>query len=1013
MVSYKERKLNKFNRGYNHMKTTFKKKIISSLVLTCALAMLAGCGGNGDDSSGNDTGSIYAVGAVTMPLPDVVISQQTAVYEAKIDVETQGLSFDNEQEKIERIDLPSSNAKLAVVNDEAVGSGGDCWDPKTGAGASLSNVGECEIRIEVTGDNTDALNGNVIVHTSTNDIKLPITTDFVKESEFPSAYSGTTFDNAQMKLNFLPSQIIKIPFTAGNEDLNNPALVLPDYIQKLIDHSYQDESLGVDELKAGQSHTFQFKLKDTFDPALTDQEINNIEANLVDAKDPNSGPLMYLEGANLPKVPVGDEDSKIFAANEHMVEIGTPGEVVALDALTPDAKPTTTLTITNLTDSSMDISSISGGLPGGVIVTDNPCAGTTLAIGESCTITVSTGDYIDEANPAAYTDQLSINYTTGAGEQKQATKDITVNTHAFVSLSGANSIQKPLSGEITEVYTMTNDGPYAWKPSKNTQDYQINLAEGAYSAVDWNKDTATSTCLTGNTVNAGESCKMELKVTSDAPVTTGAANNDIIIKASTATNLKADSEAFSFAIGAGNAQLEWQLNGAMLEDTDSDFNIGVDVPQTIALVNSGQKSIEGVNVDLSAIQELVTENTCTGELAAGASCQIVIQGQEDHQFDTAQPITLSVGNPNDVENMAAASLNIVSQKKISSIGKEPGSVLTAYDGQEYLVVIDGEEPNGIQNPNIKKAIIDGTVKVATSQVTDMSKMFKGEQTFNQDISNWDTANVTNMDAMFEDASVFDQPIGGWNTSKVTSMDSMFKGASTFNQAINQWDTASVTSMASMFDGASAFNQAIGAWDVSQVTTMNAMFRDATSFNQDISQWKTTALTDMSYMFYNAVNFDQAIGGWGTSKVTTMDSTFRYAAAFNQGIENWNTSNVTNFHGMFAQSNFNHPIGKWNTSKVTNIQGMFYGDTKFNQDIDAWNTANVTNMYGTFWAASSFNQDIGNWNTAKVTNMEITFRSAVIFNQDLSGWDVSQVTEYGGFAGGDPEWPAAKQPQWVL
>ena len=77
----------------------------------------------------------------------------------------------------------------------------------------------------------------------------------------------------------------------------------------------------------------------------------------------------------------------------------------------------------------------------------------------------------------------------------------------------------------------------------------------------------------------------------------------------------------------------------------------------------------------------------------------------------------------------------------------------------------------------------------TSQVINMEKLFYGNnwdggdanmQSFNDDISRWDTSNVTTMDCMFNNAHVFNGDLSRWHTSNVTIMDCMFDNARAFN-----------------------------------------------------------------------------------------------------------------------------------------------------------------------------------------------------------------------------------------
>ncbi len=140
-------------------------------------------------------------------------------------------------------------------------------------------------------------------------------------------------------------------------------------------------------------------------------------------------------------------------------------------------------------------------------------------------------------------------------------------------------------------------------------------------------------------------------------------------------------------------------------------------------------------------------------------------------------------------------------------------------------------------------------------VTDMSGMFDGAWSFNQDIGGWDTSSVTDMRYMFYHAVSFNGNIGGWDTSNVTDMGEMFWGAPSFNQNISGWDTSNVTDMRYMFYHAVSFNGDIGDWDTSSVTNMDGMFYDASAFNQDLSGWCVTEIPS------EPRNFDIGATSW--------------------------------------------------------------------------------------------------------------------------------------------------------
>ncbi|MDH5408361.1 MAG: BspA family leucine-rich repeat surface protein [Gammaproteobacteria bacterium] len=254
-----------------------------------------------------------------------------------------------------------------------------------------------------------------------------------------------------------------------------------------------------------------------------------------------------------------------------------------------------------------------------------------------------------------------------------------------------------------------------------------------------------------------------------------------------------------------------------------------------------------------------------------------------------------------------------------------------------------------------------------AQVTDMSSMFRGASSFNQDINNWNVLSITNMSRMFEGASIFNQPLTSWNVASVTDMSRMFLGAVSFDQPIGNWTVTNVVNMGQMFTNASVFNQALAGWDVSSVTNMSSMFSGASLFNQPIGNWTVTNVVNMNGMFNNAVVFNQPIGDWVVAKVTSMRFMFSNATSFNQ------------------------PIGGWTVSAVRDMDYMFSGASIFNAPLNNWDVSAVVSMDYVFSDASIFNQPLNNWDVSAVRSMDGMFQNAVAFDQNLGGWDISSVS----------------------
>jgi uncharacterized repeat protein (TIGR01451 family) len=299
----------------------------------------------------------------------------------------------------------------------------------------------------------------------------------------------------------------------------------------------------------------------------------------------------------------------------------------------------------------------------------------------------------------------------------------------------------------------------------------------------------------------------------------------------------------------------------------------------------------------------------------------------------------------------------------------------------------------------RNLVINATDTPNLSACSDLSNMFNGAESIGSASElgnwNWDVSNISDMSAMFVGATSFNQDIGSWNTTNVTNMQSLFRNASSFNQNLSGWDTNSVSDMSFMFAGATVFDQDISTWSTLNVTNMSFMFAGATAFNQDISSWDTSNVIDMSVMFQGASSFNQNISSWDISAAVDVGFMFAGASLFNQDISILDTSNITVMKGMFS------------------------GATSFNQDIGSWDTANVTDMEFMFWRATSFDQDISQWNVEKVSNFNRMFNNVRLsiekYDALLIGWSTQNLMTDVAFSGGFSVYcsPAAQLAHDVL
>ena len=96
-----------------------------------------------------------------------------------------------------------------------------------------------------------------------------------------------------------------------------------------------------------------------------------------------------------------------------------------------------------------------------------------------------------------------------------------------------------------------------------------------------------------------------------------------------------------------------------------------------------------------------------------------------------------------------------------------------------------------------------------------------------------------------------QPLtGGWDTSQVTDMSRIFRNAALANPDVSGWDTSQVQDMSFLFSGARAATPDTSAWDTAQVTNMTALFQSTDVANPDVSSWDVSNVTSLWYMFFS-------------------------------------------------------------------------------------------------------------------------------------------------------------------
>ncbi len=116
-----------------------------------------------------------------------------------------------------------------------------------------------------------------------------------------------------------------------------------------------------------------------------------------------------------------------------------------------------------------------------------------------------------------------------------------------------------------------------------------------------------------------------------------------------------------------------------------------------------------------------------------------------------------------------------------------------------------------------------------SKLTKVSTKEEVRELYEQGVSmsTLDVTEIRDASNMFTNYETFNDDISKWNTSNFTNMNSMFFNCHKFNQDLSKWDISNVETMGGMFNNCHNFNQDLSKWDISQFNSENEMFKECT------------------------------------------------------------------------------------------------------------------------------------------------------------------------------------------
>ena len=369
------------------------------------------------------------------------------------------------------------------------------------------------------------------------------------------------------------------------------------------------------------------------------------------------------------------------------------------------------------------------------------------------------------------------------------------------------------------------------------------------------------------------------------------------------------------------------------------------------------------------------------------------------------------GGKLDLPNVSYTSININIDSSFAEYRPTNTSRWFSYTSNTNYGFPDFYTFNGMENLN-------------TSEVTDMSYMFSGINTYvlGLDLTHFDTSKVTDMSYMFYNlchgggsvATDAELDLSSFTFNSSTNTTGLFEGAFlnqlTIPSSANKINPNAFLNMNSADDpgilvcpdyftpqGATQGNGYIqwkgGYFKVVNKEAYALVSSDGETMTFYYDEKRNSRTEGTTYLANNKENYaPEWFGTVETIQTVVFDPSFAYARPTNTSL--W-------FNGMKSLTSI-EDIKYLNTSEVTNTSSMFKDCKSLEAlDVSNFNTDKVTDMANMFSDCNSLEAlDVSNFNTDKVEFFSFMFKNcSSLKTLDVSNFNTDRATDMSGFFAG--------------